>query len=190
MNIKVGISNRHVHLTKESIEVLFGKGYNLTVKKDLSQPLQYASEEIVTIKTEKGEIGNVRVLGPARNYNQVEISKTDAFKLGLNPPVRDSGDVKGSEPVTVVGPNGVLRLEEGCILAARHIHITKEEIEKYGLTGREVQIKIPGEKGGILDHVQVKEADPSYFELHLDTDDANAHLLKQGDEVEIIGTQE
>lgn len=187
MKVKVGVSARHVHLTKEGLEILFGKGYELHKKKDLSQPGQFASLEVVKIKTEKGEMENVRVLGPVRSYNQVEISRTDAIKLGINPPVRDSGDIKGSAPITLVGPNGVLRLDEGCILATRHIHITKEERIKYGLAEDTVRVKIATEKGGILENVHIKELDPSTFELHLDLDDANAHLLSQGDEVEIIG---
>lgn len=185
MKVRVGVSARHVHLTREGLEVLFGKGYELEPKKDLSQPGQFASMETVKIKTEKGEIDKVRILGPVRSYNQVEISKTDAVKLGLNPPVRDSGDIKGSEPITLVGPLGVLRLEEGCILATRHIHISHEDREKLGLKEDVVRVKVTNDKGGILENVKIKEADPSTFELHLDTDDANAHLIAQNDVVEI-----
>lgn len=189
MKVKVGVSARHMHVTEEGLEILFGKRYELHSKRDLSQPGQFASEEVVKIKTEKGEIDKVRILGPVRSYNQVEISKTDAVKLGINPPVRDSGDIKGSAPITIVGPNGVLRLEEGCILATRHIHISREDREKYGLNEDTVAVKIATEKGAILENVKIKEAEPSTFELHLDTDDANAHLLSQNDEVEIIGAE-
>ena len=111
MKISIGVSNRHVHLTKEHLNILFGEGYGLEKKNDLTQPGQFASTALVTIKTEKSEISNVRVLGPVRPYTQVEISKTDAYKLGLNPPVRNSGDLKDSAPITIVGPNGSVNVE-------------------------------------------------------------------------------
>ena len=186
MNINVGISNRHVHLTKEDLEILFGEGYELTKKIDVNQPLQYAAVETVTIKTNKDEINNVRILGPVRTYTQVEISKTDAFKLGINPPVRTSGDLKESAGITIVGPKGVLKLNEGCIIADRHIHITPNQVKEFGLDKEEVSVKINGIKGGILEQVHLKIDENSYFELHLDTDDANAHLISDGDIVEII----
>lgn len=187
MQIQVGVSNRHVHLKKEDLDVLFGENYELSFYKELKQPGQYASKEKVTIKTEKGEIPNVRILGPIRNYSQVEISKTDAFKLGLNPPVRSSGDLEGSSHITLIGPKGILNLNEGCIIADRHIHITEKQMEEFGLKDlKEVSVKINGIKGGILNNVNLKVAENSYFELHLDTDDANSHLIKDGDVVEII----
>ena len=187
MEVNIGISNRHVHLTKEHLEILFGSGYELEKKIDLTQPGQYASTAIVAIKTDKAEINNVRVLGPVRSYTQVEISKTDAYKLGLNPPVRNSGDIKGSEAITIVGPNGSININEGCIIAARHIHILPNQVKSYGLEGREkVNVKLNGEKGGIITNVYLKVSDDAFFELHLDTDDANAHLIKNGDIGEII----
>ena len=187
MKVSVGVSNRHVHLTKEHLEILFGSGYELEKKNDLTQPGQYASTALVTIKTEKAEISNVRVLGPVRPYTQVEISKTDAYKLGLNPPVRNSGDIKGSEAITIVGPNGSIDINEGCIIAARHIHILPEQLKFYGLEGKEkVNVKLNGEKGGIITNVYLKVSEEYFFELHLDTDDANAHLIKNGDIGEII----
>ena len=187
MKISIGVSNRHVHLTKEHLSILFGEGYELEKKNDLTQPGQYASNSIVIIKTQKSEISNVRVLGPIRNYTQVEISKTDAYKLGLNPPVRNSGDLKESSPVTIVGPKGSVDLKEGCIIASRHIHILPSQIKMYGLEGKEiVNVKLNGEKGGIISNVYIKPSDEAFFELHLDTDDANAHLVKNGDIGEII----
>jgi len=187
MKVSIGVSNRHVHLTKEHLSVLFGEGYELEKKNDLTQPGQYASTALVTIKTDKSEIGNVRVLGPTRNYTQVEISKTDAYKLGLNPPVRNSGDLKDSCSITIIGPNGSIDIEEGCIIAARHIHLLPSQIKIYGLEGREmVNVKLNGEKGGIITNVYLKASDEAFFELHLDTDDANAHLIKNGDIGEII----
>jgi len=186
MMVSIGVSNRHVHLTKKTYEKLFGTTQIENIK-DLKQPGQYATNSFVTIKTDKDSIEKVRVLGPFRDYNQVEISKTDAYKLGLNPPVRESGDLKNSEAITIVGPNSEVYLEEGCIIANRHIHILPEQITEYKLNGKDtVMVKLNGEKGGILTNVSLKVSDKSYFELHLDTDDANAHLVKNGDIGEIL----
>lgn len=185
MDIKVGVSNRHVHLNKNDLEKLFGENYELKKLKDLTQPNQYACEEEVTIKTEKNIINNVRVLGPTRNYTQVEISKTDAYFLGLNPPVRDSGDLEGSSEITIVGPVGEIKVL-GCIIANRHIHLTKEDIKKYNLDETKLyDVIIEGEKGGIISNVKLKVDDNYLFELHIDTDDANAHFVKNGDILKI-----
>lgn len=186
VNIKVGISNRHVHLTKEAAQQLFGYE-NLTEVKDLSQIGEFASNEFVTIKTKDAEINNVRVVGPTRNYIQVEITKTDAYKLRINPPVRESGDLENSETVTLIGPKGQLEAVCSTIIANRHIHINTKDIEKYNLKdGQIVSIKINGEKSGIINNVKVKSSNTFTFELHLDTDDANAFLLNNGGIVEII----
>ncbi len=187
MKVTVGVSNRHVHLKEEDLHILFGEDYKLEKKKDLSQPGQFASTSVVTLKTNKNVIENVRVLGPTRNYTQVEISKTDAFKLGINPPVRNSGDLNLSESITLVGPKGELNLKEGCIIATRHIHILPEQIKQYNLEGKEkVSVRISGEKGGIIENVYLKPSNNTFLEMHLDTDDANAHLIKNGDIVEIL----
>lgn len=187
MEIKVGISNRHVHLTKDTLEKLFGKDYMLHEDRPLSQPGQFASVEKITIKTQKNEIKNVRILGPLRDYNQVEISKTDSYTLGLKPPVRNSGNLENSETITLVGPNGEVTLENSTIIATRHIHINTNDLEKYGLSDNQiVQVRINTEKGGILDNVIVKSSPNYELELHLDTDDANGFLLSSGDIVEII----
>ena len=187
MKISIGVSNRHVHLTKEHLEILFGKGFELTNLKDLHQPTNFVSDSFVTLKTEKSTIEHVRVLGELRGYTQVEISKTDAYKLGINPPVRDSGDLQGSTPITLIGPRGEVNLNEGCIIATRHIHITPAQMKEFGFEGKTtVSVKLSGEKGGIIDNVHLKVSELSYFELHLDTDDANAHLIKEGDIGEIL----
>lgn len=187
MKINVGVSNRHVHLTKETLELLFGKDFELEVLKELSQKGQFASKQTVSIKGPKGEIENVRILGPVREYNQVEISKTDSFKLGVKPPVRNSGDLTGSEKITIIGPNNEIELTEGCIIATRHIHISFEELNKLGLKNNStVSIKVKGEKGAILDNVYLKASDEATLELHLDTDDANGCLISQNDKVEVI----
>ncbi len=191
MEVKIGVSNRHVHLKQEHLEILFGKNYELEIKNMLVQPGQFASTSTLTIKTEKSEIQNVRVLGPVRNYTQVEISKTDAFKLGLNPPIRDSGDLEGSAPIELIGPNGSIKLEEGCIIANRHIHITPKQVEELGLTGVEkVSVELKGEKGGIINNVYLKIDENFALEMHIDTDDANAHLIKTGDIGRVIEWKE
>ena len=187
MKIKVGISNHHIHLKKEDFEILFGVESKLEKYKDLSQKGQFSTNNKVTLVGPKGQIENVRVLGPFRNYTQVEISKTDSYILGLNPPVRNSGDIFGSEKITIIGPNGKLDLKEGCILANRHIHLTKKDVEVLGLNGlKKVSIKTFGEKSSILENVFLKVDDSFCLECHLDTDDGNACLLKTGDEIEII----
>ena len=185
MKIPVGISNRHVHLTKDDYKVLFGDT-PITIRNELTQPGMYASELTVTIVGSKRSIDNVRLLGPLRNYTQVEISKTDAYYLGLTPPVRSSGVLLDASPIEIVGPVGKI-IKNAAIIAERHIHVDNEIREKNGLIGVEsVSIKISGEKGGTIDNVYLKDSEKAFFELHLDTDDGNAFLLNQGDEVEII----
>ena len=187
MKVSIGVSNRHVHLNHEHLNILFGENYELEKKNYLNQPGQFSTNSLVTLKTSKDEINNVRVLGPIRNYTQVEISKTDAYKLGINPPVRNSGDIGGSAGITIIGPKGKIDLKEGCIIATRHIHILPSQVKAYNLEGIEkVNVKINGEKGGIITNVYLKVSDESYFEMHLDTDDANAHLVKNGDIGEIL----
>ena len=187
MKIEIGVSNRHIHLKKEDLNILFGDGYELKVKNELKQPGQYAAHETLIIKTEKSTIENVRVLGPVRPYTQVEISKTDAYKLGLNPPVRDSGELSGSDKITIVGPKGEVTINEGVIIATRHIHLLKEHIKAYNLENKEVvSVRLFGEKGGIIENVHLKVSDEATLELHIDTDDANAHLVKSGDIGEIL----
>lgn len=186
MKVKVGVSNHHVHLTEEDLSILFND--KLTKNKDINQPGQFSSNEVVTLKTDKNKIENVRILGPTRDYTQVEISKTDAYKLGLNPPVRDSNDLIGSEKITIVGPKGEIT-KNCCIIAKRHIHITKEQKKLYNL-GSFVNVKINSIRGGVMENVYVKVSEKAYFEMHIDTDEANAFFLKSGDEVEIIGGEE
>lgn len=186
IDMNVGISNRHVHLTEDDFKKLFNNK-ELEAVKYLNQPGQFASNLKVTIKTDKSEISGVRVLGPLRDYTQVEISKTDAYKLGLNPPVRESGNLKGSEDITIIGDNEIT-LKECTIIATRHIHASKEDLVKYNLdASKKYKVKINGEKGGIINNVSIKVSDKAFFEMHLDTDDGNGHLLKCGDTATIIG---
>lgn len=190
MKVILGISNRHVHLTEETYKKIFGTE-PLNIVKKLKQPGQFASDKFVTIKNGNKEISHVRVLGPFRNYNQIEISRTDSYTLKINPPIRDSGDIEGSSPITLKTEKGEINLDKGCIIATRHIHITPEEMKLYNFQGKkEVKIRVKGEKGGILDNVKLKVAEASSFELHLDTDDGNAFGLKTGDELEIIEKEE
>lgn len=187
MKVKIGVSARHVHLSKEDFAYLFGPDHELTKLKDISQLGQYAAVEEVTLKTEKGQIDNVRILGPLRDYTQVEISKTDAYTLGLNPPIRTSGDVLGSSPITIVKDNKEIHKDYGCIIADRHIHMNPSDANAYGFKEKQIlKVRLSGEKGGIIDNVYVKIKDSYVLEIHLDLDDANAHLVKNGDEGEII----
>lgn len=187
MKVRIGVSNRHIHLNKEDLDYLFGKDFVLKRLKPLNQPGQYSSVETVSIMTDKDRIDGVRVLGPTRDYTQVEISRTDAYKLGINPPIKTSGDLEGSSPIIIIGPKGILRKEKGCIIANRHIHISNEDIIRYGFKENEVvSLKVYGEKGGTLENVTFKVGENAFFEAHLDTDDANAFMLKNGDRVDII----
>ena len=144
--VPVGVSNRHIHLSTADLETLFGAGYELTPIKDLSQPGQFACKETLTIVGPSlRPIENVRVLGPVRKASQVEISRTDSFTLKVKPPVRESGDIAGSAPVTIIGPKGVVTLKEGCIIANRHIHMSIDEGAAFGLTdGQYVDVEVNG----------------------------------------------
>lgn len=185
--IPVSISARHVHLNREAMDTLFGEGYELTVFKELSQPGQYASNEKVTLAGIKGVFEGVRILGPLRDINQVEISMTDARKLGIKPPVRSSGDIAGSSPITLIGPHGSLVLKEGCIVSERHIHMNPTDAANYGVSnGDRVMVRIHNEKGGILDNVIVRIRNDFELDMHIDTDDANAFLIKNSDWIELI----
>lgn len=185
MKVKVGVSNHHVHLCEDDFKILFGEN-ELIKKVDLNQPGEFASVLTVSVRGEKGQIDNLRVLGPLRSYTQVEVSKTDCYKLGVNPPVSASGDLENAELVTIIGPVGEVK-KNACIIANRHIHVDKDIIAENGLEGMSiVSVRVSGSKGGILENVYLKETKNAYFEIHLDTDDANAFLLKQNDEVEII----
>lgn len=179
--VSINISARHVHLTKEAHAKLFD--HDLTVRNPLNQIGQFAANETVTVKTDKGVFENVRIIGPLRSYNQVEISMTDARKLGIKPPVRKSGHLDGAETVTISTPKG--EITEACsIIADRHVHMNPDKAKELGVVDDEVlKLAIPGEKSGVID-VKAKVSDDGYYEVHLDTDDANAFLINPGD----IGT--
>lgn len=185
--VPIGVSARHVHLTQEHVEQLFGKGYQLTKKKELMGG-QFASNETVTIVGLKlRAIENVRVLGPVRKQSQVEISATDAIKLGVKAPIRESGKLAGSAPVAVVGPRGVVYLEEGCIIAQRHIHMSPADALAAGVhDGDIVSVKADNERGTIFNHVKIRVDDSFTLEMHIDTDEANAAKTATGQTVSIL----
>lgn len=187
--IPLGVSNRHIHLTKEDLETLFGKGYELTPIKDLSQPGQFACKETCTlIGPSMRSIENVRILGPLRSGSQVEISKTDSFVLKVKPPVRESGKTEGSAPITIVGPKGVLTLKEGCIIANRHIHMSPADAAHFGVKdGDYVDVDATdGTRRTRWFDVQIRASEKFRLEMHVDTDDANAVGLGNGSTVTIV----
>ena len=185
--VPVGVSARHVHLTQEHVEILFGKGYQLTKKKELMGG-QFASNELVTIVGLKlRAIENVRILGPARGRSQVEISATDAVKLGVKAPIRESGDVAGSAPIALVGPKGALYLTEGCIVAKRHIHMAPKDAIAAGVSdGDMVSVKAENERGTVFHEVKIRVDESFTLEMHIDTDEANAAKIATGDSVRVI----
>ncbi|HHT89396.1 MAG TPA: phosphate propanoyltransferase [Firmicutes bacterium] len=186
-NVPVGISNRHIHLSQQDLETLFGEGYELTVRNDLSQTGQYAAEETVTIEGPKSSMSKVRILGPTRKETQIEISRTDSFGLGLQPPVRDSGSLEGSPGITLIGPKGKVNLDKGVIIAQRHIHMTEEDAKNFGVKDKElVSVRVGGERGVTFDNVLVRVRNDFVLEMHIDTDEANAAMLGNGQLVEVF----
>lgn len=186
--IPIGVSNRHIHLSREDLETLFGQGYELTPLKELSQPGQYACKEQLTIVgPSMRPIENVRVLGPVRNASQVEISMTDSYILKVKPPVRESGNIKGSAPIRIIGPKGVVELSEGCIIANRHIHMSPDEAKAFGLSdGDCVDIDVNGKRKTRWFDVQVRVNKDFRLEMHVDTDDANSAGIGNGFLVKIV----
>ena len=180
--IPIGVSNRHIHLSRNDLETLFGKGYELTPIKDLSQPGQYACKEQLTIVgPSMRPIENVRVLGPVRKASQVEISMTDSYILKVKPPVRESGKIKDSAPIRIVGPKGIVELNEGCIIANRHIHMSPDEARVFGLSdGDYVDIDVNGKRKTRWFDVQVRVDKDFRLEMHVDTDDANSAGIGNG----------
>ena len=185
--IKIGVSQRHIHLSREDLDTLFGKGYELTKKKTL-MGREFASEEFVTlVGPSLKSIEKVRVLGPVRKDTQVEISKTDTFVLKVSPPVRPSGKVEGSEKLVVVGPKGSVYLKQGVIIANRHIHLTPDYALRHGIKdGDYGDLLVESIKPTKFYDVQVRVRDDFNVEMHIDTDDANSAGIKNGDMVKII----
>jgi len=186
--VPIGVSARHIHLTQEHVEALFGPGATLTVLKPLSQPGQYAAQETVAVYGPKGSFPKVRILGPARSLTQLEISRTDAYTLGLNPPVRESGNIAGTPGIRIVGPAGEVTVKEGVIVAARHIHFHTTDAEKWGIRDKQLlQVRVGGERGIIFDRVLARVSDSFALDMHIDTDEGNAAGVTTGDYGEIVG---
>lgn len=180
-SVPMAVSARHCHLSKPDLEALFGEGYELTKKADLSQPGQFAANETIMIAGPRGSIESVRILGPARNMTQVEVSRTDSFKLGARPPLRESGDIKDSAPITIVGPKGSLHKKEGLIIAQPHIHMTEEDAKSYGVeNGEYVRVRTDSERPVTLEKVLIRVSPKYKLEMHVDTDEANASLISTG----------
>jgi acetate kinase len=189
--IPIEVSAHHIHLSQAHVEQLFGPGHQLTKHADLSQPGQYACKEQLTIVGPKGRIERVRVLGPARKATQVEIAMTEQFKLGIMPPIRESGDIEGSPGCTLEGTAGSIEVDKGVICALRHIHMTPADALRYGLKDKAtVRVRVPGDREMIFGDVRIR-VDPSYaLAMHIDTDEANAANLRNGAQGFIDGIQE
>ncbi len=186
-NVPIALSNRHIHISREHLNILFGEGYELTKLKDLKQPGQYAAEEKVDLIGSKGSIKGVRVLGPVRNKTQIEISFADGFTLGVKPPVRDSGDLGNSEGVKIVGPKGEVEMNEGVIAAARHIHMTPDVAKEWDLKDKDtVNVRTGGIRSIIFENVLVRVNKDYALEMHVDMEEGNGAGIKNNDMVEII----
>jgi putative phosphotransacetylase len=189
VTLPVGVSNRHLHISQADLDVLFGEGYQLRLRSQLSQPNEFAAYETVTLVGPKMRaMENVRILGPPRESTQIEIALTDGYYLGIEPPVRVSGDLDGTPGVTVVGPKGTAILQKGVIRANRHIHITQEHARNLGLKNRQIVCVLARktDKPLIFRDVMIRAAREAFFELHLDTDDGNAAGLHTGDLLELL----
>ena len=182
LSTPIGVSNRHVHLNRADMDALFGNGTELTVKKMLGQPGQYASEELVTLRGPKGEIHRVRVLGPLRSQTQVEISISDGYTLGVKPPVRESGQLENTPGIEIIGPCGSVKKPIGVIVALRHVHMTPEDAARWGVKdGQFISTEIKGVRGAILNQVLVRVSTKFALEMHIDVEEANAFGVKNGD---------
>lgn len=185
--VPVGVSNRHVHLSEEALARLFGPRYELTKMRDLSQPGQFAAEETVTIVGPKRAIENVRILGPARSLTQVEISRSDGFVLGVHPPVRLSGDIKGTPGIKIIGPQGEIEIEEGLIVAARHIHMTPADAAQFNVKdGELVSVIADTPRPVVFRDVVVRVRDDFALDFHIDIDEGNAAFLSTGDTATVV----
>lgn len=185
--LPIALSNRHIHVSQEDLDQLFGEGYELTKLKDLSQPGQYACEEKVDAVGPRGEIKGVRILGPVRPDTQFEISVSDAFKLGVKSEIRNSGEIEDTPGVKLVGPKGEVTMDKGVIVAARHIHMHTDDAKELGVTDKEVvDIKVGGPRGLVFNEVLVRVADSFALEMHVDVEEGNASGVKNGQLVELV----
>lgn len=185
--LPIALSNKHIHLSQNDLNVLFGEGYELTKFKDLSQPGQYACEEKVDVVGPKGTLKGIRILGPVRSDTQFELSVSDAFALGVKPVVRNSGDILDTPGAKVVGPKGEVEIDKGVIVAARHIHMHTKDAEEYAVKDEDVvSVKVSGPRGLVFDNVLIRVADKFALEMHVDIEEGNAAGVRNGDIVEII----
>ena len=185
--LPIALSNRHIHVSQRDLDILFGEGYNLTKFKDLSQPGQYACDEKIDIVGPRGVLKGVRILGPVRPSTQFELSISDAFTLGVEPMIRNSGDIKSTPGAKLVGPAGEVEIEEGVIVAARHIHMHTKDAEEFGVKDNDiVSIKTDGERSVIFNNVLVRVSDEFALEMHVDIEEGNTSGVKNGQLVELI----
>lgn len=185
--IPIGVSARHMHVRQEDLEALFGAGHRLGKLRDLNQPGEFAAEETVTVVGPKRRFFDVRILGPTRQRTQVELSYSDGIYLGIDLPHRLSGDVEGSAPIILVGPQGVLNLKEGAIRAKRHIHVSPQDSARLSVRdGQIVSVRTTGEMSVTFNNVVIREGEGLNLEMHVDTDEANAAGLRCGDPVELL----
>lgn len=184
--VPVGVSNKHVHISRADLDVLFGPGYELTIKKELSQPGQYAAEEKVEVIGSHSSM-TMRILGPVRSQTQVEISVSDSFSLGVEGVLRESGNTAGTPGIVLRGPQGEVKLEEGVIVAARHIHLHSDDAKRFGVENKQiVKVRVNGPRAMLFEEVLCR-VDPSYsLDMHIDTDEANAAGISNGDFAQVI----
>jgi putative phosphotransacetylase len=185
--VPVGVSARHIHLTQDHVEILFGAGATLTEFKPLSQPGQFAANEMVALFGPKGSFPKVRILGPVRKATQLEVSRTDAFALGLQAPLRESGNIEGTPGIRIVGPKGEVTVDKGVIVAARHIHFHTSDAARWGITDKQMlKVRIGGDRGVVFEQVLARVSDQFALDMHIDTDEGNAANVNTGDFGEIV----
>ena len=184
MKIKVGISNHHVHLSQEALEILFGKGYELTVKNEILQKGQFAANEQVTLQRNGKTLEHIRVVGPVRPYTQVELLEKDNAYFGINAPVRASGDLENSESMMIIGPQGTYMANSSVIISNRHIHMSPEDLKKFNVNNKDIVV-VKTKDGILMDNVTIKSDDTCVLEFHLNKDEAMDLGIENGDEIEI-----
>lgn len=185
--VPVGVSARHIHLSQAHVDILFGDGAELTEMKPLSQPEQFAANETVAVYGPKGSFAKVRILGPARKATQLEVSRTDAFTLGLKPPLRESGNIEGTPGIRIVGPAGEVTVDKGVIVAARHIHFHTSDAERWEIADKQLlKVRLGGERGVVFEHVLARVSDQYALDMHIDTDEGNAANVGTGEFGEIV----
>ena len=184
MKIKVGISNHHVHLSQEALEILFGKGYELTVKNKILQKGQFAAEEQVTLQRNGKTLEHIRIVGPVRPYTQVELLEKDNEYFEINAPVRASGDLENSESMMIIGPNGTYMANSSVIISNRHIHMSAEDLKTFNVNNKDIVV-VKTKDGILMDNVTIKSDDTCVLEYHINKDEAIDLGIENGDEVEI-----